>query len=124
MNVPEITRDARSAPVIPAALERSHEPDLERTGLSRHITRRHKLALAEVAHHGSLKEAAACLGLSYQTIKNALADLYAALNAPGNGLSAALRLGWVVIPEAYQHREPVVILEDQDGPLIWFGERQ
>lgn len=62
-------------------------------------TPRELTALAEAAIHGNEKEAAACLGLSHQTIKNSISGAHQRLGT-SNIAQALVRVGWVVIPRS------------------------
>lgn len=56
--------------------------------------------LAAYFEAGSAKAAATSLGLSPQTVKNALGDIYRKLDVCGS-IEAAVKLGWIKIPMNY-----------------------
>jgi DNA-binding CsgD family transcriptional regulator len=55
------------------------------------------VALAESAIHGSEKEAAACLGISHQRVKQLIHGVHCRLGTT-NIAQALIHVGWVVIP--------------------------
>lgn len=57
--------------------------------------------LASYLAHGRVKDAAAELGISPQTVKNHLSNLYDRLEV-GGAVEAALALGWIRLPERYE----------------------
>jgi len=56
--------------------------------------------LAAYMAAGRVKDAASALGISEQTAKNHLAELYTRLDVAG-AIEAALALGWIRIPDRY-----------------------
>lgn len=62
--------------------------------------------LAEVSVHGSMKSAAACIGISEQTAKNHLTNLYSKLGV--SSITMALSsLGWLKVPNVIPVHEEV-----------------
>ena len=57
--------------------------------------------LASYMAHGRVKDAATELGISEQTVKNHLLNLYRTLDV-GGAIEAAMALGWLRIPERYE----------------------
>jgi DNA-binding NarL/FixJ family response regulator len=58
--------------------------------------------VAEYICHGSFGEAATCLDLSVQTVKNHAASAIATTKAASTA-NAAFRLGWVKFPQGVGH---------------------
>lgn len=62
------------------------------------ITRSEFVALRAYALTGSQKLAADQIGISYQTLKNQLANAYEKLNV-NDAISAYVKLGWLSVPD-------------------------
>ena len=71
-------------------------------GVGQEIPAQSLRVLAETLTHGSEKEAAACLGLSYQTVKNHVMTVLSRTGAASYG-NAAVVLGWVTFPRGVTH---------------------
>lgn len=61
------------------------------------LTQRQTEVLREIAVHGHFKEAAVCLGISEQTVKNHATQAYDRLGVHGI-LDALTTLGWLRVP--------------------------
>lgn len=61
------------------------------------LTHRQVEVLREIAIHGHFGNAAACLGLSEQTVKNHATNAYDRLDVHGM-LDAFTKLGWLRVP--------------------------
>jgi DNA-binding CsgD family transcriptional regulator len=61
-------------------------------------------SLIEYVLHGDARQAAACLGMSYGTLKNHLASAHARTGATST-VQVLHQLGWITLPE-YRHEGP------------------
>ena len=66
------------------------------------LTARQAEVLTEVIQHGSIRDAAACLVISEQTVKNHLSSINQRLRSRST-LQSAFLLGWVRFPSGYGH---------------------
>lgn len=59
-------------------------------------------AMAEYVRHGTMKEAAACIGITEPTIKHLLIELRARIGAE-TSIEAVVALGWAKAPATTRH---------------------
>lgn len=95
-------------------------PPLERTRTDQHgrplfgeaVTDHEMTLLAETFIHGGQADAAYCLGLSVETVKNHSTRMYSKLGA-NSATQAAVLLGWMAFPRGLvkPHRKPAPPLE-------------
>ena len=72
--------------------------------VSVHLSPHEQRALAEVLVHGDQREAARCLGISYEYLKQTLHFLRQRVGAVST-FDLPVRLGWVTLPEGTGHEE-------------------
>ena len=117
----------RSRPLAEAqALSRpKHKRIKDKKGLP--LSPRELQVFGAYCAYGSRDKAAVALGISLSTVRNHMSSIYRKLDVPGSGdvLTAATRLGWLKVPEAFYPPDiPLEIYEQQsvEGVILGFRD--
>lgn len=73
------------------------------SAVTKTLTPRAIETLAEYAHHGSLKEAAACMGIGLQAVKNHLTEVHYHMGVRSS-IEALSAMGWTRLPDTERHK--------------------
>jgi hypothetical protein len=82
------------------------EPRYAEGDLGSELTAREIAAIGETIYHGRYADAAACIGIATQTIKNHASSALVKTGA-GSLIHAAYLMGWVTFPAGIAHQEGV-----------------